>query len=188
MELKNAKGLTLTELIIVSILTGIFMVGIVAFDYATRRAEESGSKVSLLAMNAATAMLQISRDAFQAIGSKDDPGIVLPDVNTTYIRQQDVTTGGLANNVWVLYEYDDSNYALYRCLSTNAGETCANNSPRETILQDVVQASFNFVASSQSFFLEVTIKTRGDPTAPADSMKNPEYTLFTRNNLPGHTW
>ena len=85
---KNSNGLTLTELLIVTILLGVFMMGVASFDFAFKQATQVSSDSSFEAMRISAAMLYISKDAAMAVGNARDPGVV-PSTDTNgyiYLR------------------------------------------------------------------------------------------------------
>ncbi len=195
-KIKNLDGLTLTELIIVTFLLGVFMLGVTSFDFATKRGAQVSSSGSLEAMRIAAAMLQISKDAALAVGNQVNPGVIpcVPpwDGSNTcvYLRQDDNTPNDLTDNQWVAYKYNLSTNSLDRCLTlttSGAFPACINGTSTIT-LQNNVSTIFNLVTTGGDFYLDVNLTTRAQPTQAFNNMTNPNH--FTNNhvNLPAHSW
>lgn len=193
--LKNSKALTLTELLIVTILLGVFMVGVASFDFAFKQAAQVSSDSSFEAMKISAAMLYISKDAALAIGNARDPGVVPSAGTNTYIyfRQDDATPNSFTlptPNPWIAYKFDAATNRLNRCTTADAsgGPNPVCVGTVDTVLNSVVAANFTLVTASPNFYLDVAITTRAKPALATNAMTNRNHEGNNHIELPAHTW
>lgn len=73
-NLKGARGITLTELLVATIMIGIVMIGVAAFSGSIVRLQGSTSRSTLVAMRVKAVMARIKQDAFLAVGDNEDCG------------------------------------------------------------------------------------------------------------------
>jgi type II secretory pathway pseudopilin PulG len=77
MALQSNKklGMTLIELLVASILTGIIMIGIASFSFSIKSQQNAANRTSTLTAKVNSAINYIKRDASKAIGDAIAPGI-----------------------------------------------------------------------------------------------------------------
>lgn len=186
--MRSNAGLTLTELIVSTAIVGIVMLGVVGADYAVRYTEKSGRDVALTEMRMARMMRHVMSNAYLAIGTSANPGIVI---------------GSLGNNNsnYVCFRHDDNedmlisagNVDQWRCYSrrTNNFVFCTRNTANScpggaTVIGQVTDTMYadnppSFIMDDdvnvQKIEFNFTLATRPDPAAADDPMTNPTRVL-----------
>lgn len=182
-------GLTLTELIISTAIVGIVMLGVVGSDYAVRYTEKTGRDVALTEMRMARMMRHVMQNAYLAIGTSADPGIVMGNIgnnNNNYVcfrhdDDNDMRVSGA--DEWRCYTKNNSDEFEY-CIR-NSASFCRNNNNPE-VIGEVVDTMY--VDNPPSFTMDdtvgvqkiefnFTLVTRPDIDADDDPMTNPTRVL-----------
>ncbi len=201
--LQSKSGLTLTELIVASVLVGIIMVGIVSFNFAMKRLEDTSSSTAILASKAAAFMSIIKKDAQKAVGNLTDNG-VMTDGNTTICFRHDVasTPSDYTDDQWVCYNHSGAApRAVSRHENVTAPIPCT--SPVNCTAQDSRTMSNLIELETDVFFsvpggcgactsgntmehIDITFTAIRDGNDPSDPLRNPTITLTTKVNPPAH--
>ena len=104
--------MTLTEVIVASILVGIVMMGVMAFNVTLNKMQSSSNLYNILAMRALPVLNRIRQDVKLATGNSTDPGIVFANGNSgisSYISiRQDLsippTPADNTDDKWIIYK------------------------------------------------------------------------------------
>lgn len=167
------------------------MLGVVSVDYAIRRTQQTTSLKNLLVLQTSAMMFNINKSAMYATGNESDVGVFELEADRTLcIRLNDPdgqVTVDLSDDIWRCYSRDVNQ--LKMCDNLVAPARCTNQAGM-TVLGTVVNPTgFQIhVENSSSFYLEVTLTSRADPTNPANPLTNPEYSLTTRAIPFAHTY
>jgi len=107
MNISQKKALTLTELIVVSLLIGIVMIGIVSFSASMKQMQVSTNRETILAMQTTAAMTHITTNAALAIGFSGDPGIFTNNSATrewiSFRQDRNQTPDDYMDDTWTIY-------------------------------------------------------------------------------------
>lgn len=203
----NKKGLSLTELLIASVLIGIVMVGVMAFNFSVKSIEDTSTKASLTALRASQALGFLKRDAETATGDASDPGIVHginaggdPSICFRQDKSIPVTPGIYTDDTWVCFYVETDQ--LKRCANLPAAaavplytDATCTTATGKTIppLIDLTDKNFFTVAKTIDGALTrissvtFTITTRYDTSTGASVLENPTYTLTTKVSPIAHS-
>ncbi len=155
-KIHNAKGITLSELLISAVIVGIVMLGVVSADFAIQKFYRDSSSGAVSGFNAIAMLNNISNTAYRATGSFtnssgiSDPGIL---VDTSIATANGASGVGAKtfcirttdNPPWQCYYRDDDGY-LYYCSKNSA--TICTLSDTKVRLERLTSMSASFVSNT----------------------------------------
>jgi len=203
MDIKKKSGITLTELLVASILIGIVMLGVASFSSSIRQLHNSTNKSAILAMRMNTAMTHLVKDAMLAVGDAGNPGVYSwtddDDQNSLCFRHDtSQTPEDYTDDVWTCY-YHGNSYTIDKCVGSTwdfegvgacqlSADCCQGAGPEIEILNLPKEASTSTFATVTNGSVQISLTSRFIQDDPAHPILNPENTLSTTINLPGHSW
>lgn len=108
----NSKGLTLTELLVSTILIGIVMSGVTAFNYTVKSIEDANSKAAIVESRATSLLAFLRRDIERAVGTRNNHGIrggQYGNWNTLCLRHDNaMTPDDFLDDDWICYQHGSS--------------------------------------------------------------------------------
>jgi hypothetical protein len=170
-KIRSDIGLTLTELVVASVLVGIVMTGIVAFNVSLKGIQDTSTLGANLSLEAATTMSLLRNDIVAAFGNSSDSGLIwtipigpLSANRSLCIRKDggDLITGDpdgvgalTSDDVWTCYFYDGINTSTsYRAL-----ERCVRPAADPKITPISTKASCETGASSVQYLTNLSNST-----------------------------
>jgi len=217
-RMDNQSALTLTELLVSSILMGIVMVGAAGYSATIKRMYDTSDKQTILAMQAASAVATIERDAERSIGFKDTTnaivsyqnGVVAAVPARTYwsFRTDPANTPDVyTDDVWmIIYQLNSAQFDLLACSQPEGvgpglgavpdPTTAACGANRIRMLVNRVQAfTLNRVinatpsAAGLDMYVDVDLTVSQDPTSTGDDpFDDPAFRITTRIPMTSHSW
>lgn len=210
-HLNNRKGVTLTELIVSSVLVGIIMIGVVSFNFAMKRIEESSSRISILSANAATFLSMIKKDAMKATGYIDDSGVRTFQSGGNrcicFRHDEDDDPNDYDGDVWKCYLKGGNDYVTRKtfgnthgngAIPTNTG-SCGSAGGGAQLMRNLIAIDstefYNVpggcgtcAAGTQNLmeYIEINFTAIYDPASGYDPLNNPTVDIRTRVNPIAH--
>jgi len=192
--------MTLIELLIASILIGIVMIGVLAFNLSIKRIQESTDKDTLIMMRTQASLTRMARDASMAIGDTTDRGIIiLPEgalTSVSFRHDRNNTPSDYTDDTWVIYY--TSGTTLYTCEqpvasfpgtpwipNQTSGQPCSTGQATIVTTQ-LVGGSARFETSPGSY-VQLSHTLRAIPANTAHPINNPEYTATINVRPLAHT-
>lgn len=179
------NGLTFTELLAASIITGVVMVGVASMDISLRNAFEGTSKGSIVTSRASVAMHNISRHILEAAGSSSSPGATAAiSPGRLWIRKDsNLTPSNYSDDTWYIYQHDPINFTLRYCTTSNSSSSCVTELQK---FNNIVgfEPTLQNNSSTNVFSVKIKITGRFDASQPADPMQNPESIITSVFSLP----
>ncbi|MCA9398688.1 MAG: prepilin-type N-terminal cleavage/methylation domain-containing protein [Candidatus Omnitrophica bacterium] len=198
-SLLNKNGLTLTELLVASIMIAIVMVGVASFGSSITGMQASSGRAGLVGLSTVSALAQLRADIESAVGDSSSMGVVSgkSEANGQLCLRQEggspATPDDYTDDTWVCYTHVNS-YDIFRCDGLASAVTDCTSTGSSTFFFSFPAPSptdasfFDVDMTGGAFqFVEVTLKTRTDPTVSADPMKNPEKEMITRISPISHS-
>lgn len=210
--IKNTRAVTLTELIISSVLVGIIMIGIVSFNFAMKRIEESSSKNSILSVQAATFLAMIKKDAQKAIGDVTNSGVRTfesgNDRCICFRHDEDNDPNNYNGDVWKCYFKRNANLISRKTFGDTEGNgDIPNNAASCRSPNGGAQIMSNLIGvTSDTFYnvpggcgacngagdenrmqhIEIIFEAIRDPGEAAHPLNNPTMEIQTKINPVAH--
>ncbi|MFA5060237.1 MAG: hypothetical protein WC676_06370 [Candidatus Omnitrophota bacterium] len=198
MNLKTKKSLTLAELLTATVVTGLIMAAVASMDFAIRQSGQGTTRNAIVTMRTTATMADIIKNASLAIGN----GTTLPSTGidptaSHFCIRQDAgpppgTPGNYNDDRWVCYTLPAASTTLYKCIDDippidpfDCGPAVPGNEIIGSV--DVFDYSLQQDPVLMENYIEITLKSRMDPTQPA-SVTNPEYTLTSRVRPDSHSF
>lgn len=184
-KLTNSSGLTFTELLAASIITGIVMIGVASMDISLRNAFEGTSKSSIVASRVSVVMHNISRHILEASGNPTSPGAsVAASPGRLWVRRDaPATPSNYADDTWYVYQHDPIQSTVKYCTTTSSATNCITELQKFqniTTFEPTLQNN----AATNLFSVKIKLIGRFNATQPVDALTNPEYTVTSVFNLP----
>jgi prepilin-type N-terminal cleavage/methylation domain-containing protein len=187
MMTSNRKGLSLVELLITTSIVGMIMLGMVSIDYALRTNDRQQLRASLVSMRASAMMFDITSEASQAFGDVATQCIQINNItqnNNNYIciyRDINSTPSDMTDDRWTCYNRRQEE--LHKCTFTvgQGPGACVGGSTGDRVIGEVTGDIFDAPdmpsvftdSTTKTFYFNITIKTRYDPTDP--NLNSAEY-------------
>jgi len=213
-KMTTQKGLTLTELLVASFLMGIVMVGIAGFSVTIKRMQDTTDKQAILAIQTIAAMTHMERNISRTIGGQSDQGYASGNAGTpnraywSFRQDPSNTPYNTSDDTWRIYFRRTTGgaptFELRTCVQPAGAGAAQGPIPSflgsdpcgQPNIQRVINKiqSFSIVQtvnnspSTLDFYYTATITARFNPSAAAEPIDNPDYTLSTRVHAPGHSW
>ena len=182
------KGMTLTELMVSTMLVGIVMLGAISANYAILKSRREATDSASLAMQTSAIILNITRNASNAVGDANNPGMVMVTIGSDFCFRQDipVTPGDYADDTWKCYtRISEKIYMCERTSAEGSGLCIATDHVLGTVFSFNPTITTNEATSEMLFSIEITCYV--DPTAAYDLIRNPSFTLESEIVPAGHS-
>jgi len=214
-KINNVTALTLTELLVSCVLMGVVMVGIAGYSATVKRMYDTTDKQTILAMQAASAVASVERNASMSFGFQDTTNpnfsyvqnLANPISYWSFRADPNNTPTIYTDDVWsITYKWNAgaNQYDLYTCFQQEGVGPGLGSTPdvaqapcgvnRIRMLGNSVQAfSINRVIdpspSALDMYVEVTLTASTDPASFADDpLDDPAFTITTRIPMTSHSW
>ena len=199
-NIRNKKGLSLTELIVASVLISIVMVGVISFSSSIKQMQNTTTNSTVPSVRLSSLMFEITQDATLAIGDDSDTGIQWDDTNNPrylcFRQDKDLagntldTPENYADDRWVCYIMDTTDWLIHKCLDTDPAQ-CQDGTttPQFQNLLELSHTQSDFfiveLTASKIDYINILLITSADPSAAHHPITNPEFQLTTNINPPG---
>ncbi|MCD6228847.1 MAG: hypothetical protein J7K17_05170 [Candidatus Omnitrophica bacterium] len=177
------KSITLVELIIAISLLGVILLGVTAFDVASRYFLKSNERKSQIVNELTFILEHLSKNINQAVGDISNPGIVKVEQNSRVLLhlRQDVlrTPNDYSDDLWVTYVYyttssgADSYTLAFWPLRQNRNSLPLNS--REVLSSRVV--SFDFSVSGSRVSINNFVLRYTPDNTQVDYANNPQISI-----------
>ncbi|HDN86289.1 MAG TPA: hypothetical protein ENG49_03615 [Candidatus Omnitrophica bacterium] len=177
------KSITLVELIIAISLLGVILLGVTAFDVASRYFLKSNERKSQIVNEFTFILEHLSKNINQAVGDISNPGIVKVEQNSRvllHLRQDALRTpNDYSDDLWVTYVYyttssgADSYTLAFWPLRQNRNSFPLNS--REVLSSRVV--SFDFSVSGSRVSINNFVLRYTPDNTQVDYANNPQISI-----------
>lgn len=199
----TSKGITLSELLISVVLISMVALGVSSFAVAIRNLQSVTARSTRLALMLKSAVAELSQDAFLAIGTAKDMGIVTwtngTDSSSICFRHDlPETPRDYADDSWVCYWHDGTG-DLYRGINprfdpsagcTDETSCFGGGEKRLVITVSDTSGPFSKIARNrlgQFDGVNISLTSRFDNTKPYHPVNNPEKSVSTFVSPPEHS-